>query len=116
MTMVGLISPNRQNPVPDRTNNSISIHPKADDCEYCHAYNYSDWEKQFLNESYFCNDEVSDWGKYIPVDDEESPMLRDTMVIRISDMRLYSEDPVNGLCPTNATHCPMCGRKLREDV
>lgn len=108
MTMFGLLSPNRQNPVPDRTNSSISIHPRTANCEYCHKYSYDKAELESLHYSDITNLKRSEWGKYI----EE-----DILIIRIGDMKLYHLDVnTETLRPTNATHCPMCGRKLREDA
>ncbi|WEA58234.1 hypothetical protein [Pediococcus pentosaceus] len=113
MTMVGLISSNRQNPVPDRTKNPISIYPKTSDCEYCHAYKHDEWAMEMLTHDDFYNNDNSQWGKFIPKGDDMTELL---LVIRMSDMKLYYDDECAGLCATGATRCPMCGRKLREDV
>lgn len=105
MTMVSLISPNRQNPVPDRTKNPISIHPRTANCEYCHT----------CNETVFHNDDRIDGktGKSLPL--AEDGQTSD-LVIQIEDMTLGDDDYELGYEPCAINYCPMCGRKLREDV
>lgn len=103
--MLGLINAKRQNLVPDCTKNPILLHPKAANCEYCHM----------CNDIIFHNDDEIDGktGKSLPL--AEDGRTSD-LVIQIEDMTLGDDDYELGYEPCAINYCPMCGRKLREDV